>query len=251
MRHFIIVLLFASTCFAQERYYQEEFNFSVNIPEGWYHSLEEDWPESTKKILKRIYTSKTLLMFNPLNATPSEIPCIQIQGKVMEHSTTSQIIDHLKIDGEDKLVSSAEYLAKDTFGKKINGFQKVDTFYDYNSQNHRAIAKIVFKNPETGNLFVSARAKFIGARRAVDLRGYWTGQNPDEFWGLFNEFVDSFEFDPEAKVKIGIGGISQEVSDIKEISPEAGLRRIFKWGGIILGVLIVLGIFKSIFSSVS
>ncbi len=75
-------------------------------------------------------------------------------------------------------------------------------------------------------------------------RGYWKGDNPEEFEEIFDKVVNSFKFDSEAKPKGLLGAVSQEIKEISTLSKEQKSKRIWKWGGTILTILIIIGIVK-------
>ena len=234
MRFFTIVFLCAaSVCLAQESYHNEEFEFTIDIPLEWNISFEDAWTDEVKAYLEKLYTSKTLLMLNPLDTRPHEAPCIQISAqKVWGGIATRQAIAFVKRTGEKLLTVGAESLTKDLLGQKIKQYHKIDTFYDYYSSKKCAIIRILYQHNDHDIYFLSAMAKFAGPEKVVNFRGYWTGDTPEEFWEVFNETVNSFEFDRSVGNE---GFVSTVDSD-----------QILKWVGYILGISIVLGILKKL-----
>ena len=247
MRLYAFVFLFAaSACLAQETYHNEEYGFTIDIPSQWYSTDEDEWSDILKAKLKRSFSTKTLLLLNPSGVEPPKTPHIQIQGKELKKSTTSEAIAALKKNDGKGVVSAAKWTALRKIGKVIEQYDKIDSFYDYDSSRKLAIAKVLYKHKESGTFFIGAIAKRIGRQRVVDIRGYWKGDDPKEFWQVFTEVVDSFEFDPDAKPKGTIGAIAQEIKETGNLSAEKKFDRIWKWGGIILTISIILGFAKMI-----
>lgn len=241
----VITFLLASVCLAQETYHNEEFGFTIDIPSQWHLSLEDQWPDKVKAALEKHYSFKTLLIFNPSGGQVLRFPSILVQGETLKRTTTSEMIADLEKNGKERLTKFTEYMAKyDLLGKKINQYSVIDKFYDYDSSRYLAISKILYKHNEDGTYVLVAQAKFIGRKRVINLPCYWKGDNPDEFWDIFTELVDSFKFDPETTPKGGLGKITQEIKEVSELSDEQKFNRIWKWGGIILTISIILGFAK-------
>lgn len=243
MRNVLIVILCtASVCLAQENYYDDEFEFTIGIPSQWYATTENEWSGKVEGVLKKHYwSSKPLLILNTLDTEILNIPSIIVTGIKLERTTTFEAIADLKKNGHDRMISSAENIAKyDVLGKKIKQYRQIDTFYDYNSSRKFAVAKILYQHKDEDIYFLSAMVKFIGRQRVIDLRGYWSGVDPEEFWQVFTEVVDSFEFDQDAKPR----GILGEIKEISHLSKEQKFNRIWKWGGTILTISIILGFVK-------
>ena len=246
MRYIVIIFLCtAHVCSAQETYHNEEFGFIINIPSLWHISLEDEWTNKVEATLEQLYTSKSLCMLNPEGVAAPDVPCIIVFGQETEGVTTSEAIASVKKIGEKMLISCAESLAKQLLGKNIRQYQKVDTFYDYDSSKYLAKSRILYKhNYEENIYFMVARAKFVGLQRVVDFRGYWKGKRHEEFQNLFNEVIDSFDFDPDAKPKGVLDSVPQEIKEASNLSKEKTFNRIWKWGGIVLTIWIVLGVAK-------
>lgn len=248
MRHFTIVLLcFSSLCLAQEKYHNEEFGFTIEAPSGWQLRLEDEWSDKVKAVLKKHYfSSSNLLILNPSGTKTLNVPSIIVHGIKLKRTTTSEAIADLKKNGRNGMISSAENIARyDVLGKKINQYRKIDTFYDYNSSKNLAIAIILYQHEDEENThFMAATAKFIGLQRVIDFRGYWKGDDPEEFQKVFDEVINSFEFDQDAKPKGILGAVPQEIKEVGRLSKEQKFNRIWKWGGAILTISIILGFIK-------
>jgi len=239
MRNILIIFLFtASVCLAQESFHNDEFGFTIEMPVGWNISFENEWSNEVKDSLERVFDGKTLLMLNPSDVKAPKTPCIQVQGRKLQKTTTSEAINTLKHTGEEFMTYSAEYLAESLLGRNVNQYDKMDTFYDYDSSRKAAIAKILYQHKREDIYFLSARAKFIGLQRVIDFRGYWEGDDPESFWQTFNEVIDSFEFDQDARP----GGILGAAKEIGDMSKEQKFNLIWKWAGIILTISIIIGI---------
>jgi len=244
MRIFLIAILCTSSvCLAQETYHNEEFGFTINIPSKWYASFEEEWPDKLKNALELLYFTKKplLLMLNPLGTKIGKPPCIHIEGIRLKRKTTSEVIAILKRTGREKIKNEARAWAEILLGKKFYQYREIDTFYDYNSSRKLGIAKILYEHKINETYFLSAIATFVGRQRRVDFSGYLKGDNPEEFWQVFMEMVDSFEYDPDAAAKGGLGKITREIKEVGGLSKEQKFNRILKWGGIILTISIILG----------
>ena len=62
MRMFIIILLcFSSLCLAQEKYHNNEFGFTIEVPSGWHATFEDEWADEVRALLKKRYSFKTLV----------------------------------------------------------------------------------------------------------------------------------------------------------------------------------------------
>jgi len=228
MRNILIIFLCTgSVCLAQESYHNGEFGFTLEVPSGWNISFENEWSDKLKAALERAYATKTLLLLSPSDKKPHEMPLIQIQGKKLERMTTSEAIESIKEKHSKDMISSAQYTALAKLGPKMKQYRQKDTFYNYDSYRKFAIAKILYQHKYEDTYFLSAVAKFIGLQRVIDFRGYWKGDDPESFWQIFNEVVDSFEFDHDTVPK---GSISEPIT----------LRRVMKWGSIILTISIIL-----------
>jgi len=236
---FIFLLCISTVCLAQENYHNEEYGFSIDVPSQWHISFENEWTDEIKATLVKLYNSKTLLMLNPSGIKPADIPCIQIQGKFLENVTPSQVILLIKKTGAKQMPKDANYLAKDILGTKLEQYQQIDQFYNYNTSKNLAMAKVLYKRNNENVYFLSARAKFIGSQSVIDLRGYYDGNSPEQFWKVFNDVVDSFKFDK--------GAVSKKTSE--ELSYETGkkfiglISKLTTW---LLIVLIVLWILKKV-----
>ncbi len=235
MRYLIIFnLCIFSICLAQESFRNDEFGFALEVPVGWNISFENEWPDEVKDSLERLHESKTLLMLNPSGIKAPKAPCIQVQGRKLQKTTTSEAIKVLKETGKKYVTASARYLAQSLLGRNANQYNQIDTFYDYDSARKLAVAKILYQHKDRDIYFLSASAKFIGLQRVIDFQGYWKGDDPESFWQVFIGVTDSFEFDADAKPKWGIGDMSGE--------QKFGL--IWKLVGIILTISIIIGIVK-------
>jgi len=229
MRIFLIAILCTvSVCLAQESYHNDEFGFTIEVPAGWNISFEDQWSDEVKVFLEKLYSNKTLLVLNPPGVEIAKPPCVHVQGMQLKRKTTSEMIAYLKRYGKERLTKHTGYMAEDMLGRKINQYSRMDTFYNYDSSRKAAIAKILYKHNERGTYVLVTMAKFVGRRRVVDFSGYWKGDDPESFLPIFNEVVDSFEFDHDTAPK---GSISEPIT----------LRRVMKWGSIILTVSIILG----------
>jgi len=233
VRYVVIVFLCtASVCLAQETYHNEEFGFIIDTPSEWRVSLEDEWSDKVKTAFKLLYTSKPLCILYPSGIKTTDAPCIIVFGQKTREVTTPELIELIKNTGEKMLTSHAEDLAKGLLGKKFKQYREIDAFYDYNSSRELATASIFYKHNNEDNVyFIVARAKFIGLQRVIDFRGYWKGDDPDRFQAVFDEVIDSFDFDPEAKPS---GNLSKEQK----------FDRILKWGGTILTISIILGFIR-------
>lgn len=240
MRNILIIFLCtASVCLAQESCHNDEFGFTIDIPSGWYMTSENEWSDKVKKVLEKRYSSGNLLILNPSGIEPLRFPSIIVQGIKLKRTTTSEAIADLKNNGKERLTKHTGYMAKyDLLGKKINQYSKTDTFYNYDSSRKMAIAKILYEHNKEGTYVLVTMAKFIGRKRVVDFRGYWKGDDPEGFWQTFNEVIDSFEFDQDAKP----GGIFGEAKEFSDMSKKQKFNLIWKWGGIILTISIIIGI---------
>lgn len=228
MRIFLIAILCTvSVCLAQESCHNDEFGFTIEVPAGWNISFEDEWSDKVKEVLEKLYSNKTLLILNPPGVEIAKSPCVHVQGIKLKRKTTSEMIAYLKKNGKERLTKHTGYMAEDMLGRKINQYSKMDTFYNYDSSGKVAIAKILYEHNEEGTYVLVAMAKFVGRRRVVDFSGYWKGDDPESFWQAFNEVVDSFEFDHDTVPK---GLISEPIT----------LRRVMKWGSIILTISIIL-----------
>jgi len=226
----MFILLVPSIVIAQNEYHDDEFGFALSVPLKWQMSFEHQWSEKLKSFLKNRYSGHAVLMINPLGVEPSKNPCIQVHAKELVRTTTSEAITDLKKTGNEILMKSSKYLARDLLGRKSKKYKEIDKFYDYDSKKHLAIAKVLYQDNEGGTYALVARAKFIGLQRVVDFDGYWKGdENPEQFWGVFTQVIDSFEFDADAKPKGIIGSIPQEIKEISKLSREQKVSRIFKW----------------------
>lgn len=227
MRYLIIIFLcVTSVCLAQETYHNEEFGFTIDIPSEWHISFEDEWSDKVKIALEQLYLSKVLFMLNPSGVKAPDAPCIRAFGQ-MGGMKTHLRIAYVKKNGQRVLTSRMENAANEVLGQKIKQYRKIDTFYDYDSSRNLAIAKLIYKhNDEKNTHFVLTRAMFIGLQRVVNFQGYWKGVEPEEFWQVFREVVDSFRFEQDVKVK------------------EESFNRILKWGSIILTISIILGFVK-------
>jgi hypothetical protein len=243
----IFTLCAVSVCLAQERFHNDEFGFTLETPAGWTISFENEWSNEVKDSLERLYDGKTLLMLNPSGVKAPKAPCIQVQGKKLQKTTTSEAIGDLKETGEKQMPNSARYLAQSLLGGNASKYSQIDTFYNYNPTKKLAIAKILYQNKDDNTYFLSARAKFIGLQRVIDFRGYWKGENPEQFWQVFNKVINSCEFDQDAAPKGLITSVPQEIKEISNMSKPATPARIMKWVGGILGILIVAGVVKALF----
>ena len=238
MRYFIIFLLcITSVCLAQENYHDDEFSFNFEVPSGWNISFENEWPDKLKAALERAYATKTLLLLTPSDRKPSEMPLIQIQGKELKRTTTYEEIESIKKKHSKDMISSAEYTALAKLGLKRKQYRQIDTFYNYDSSRKFAIAKILYQHRNEDVYFLSAIAKFIGLQRVIDFRGYWRGEDPEEFWQVFNKVTDSFEYDKDAAAPFSSSFEGRNLS-------EKMLNKVIKWGGIILTISIILGLVK-------
>lgn len=237
MRFFIIIILcFSSLCLAQEKYRNDEFGFTMEIPPGWYASFRDDWPEKLKNNLEWLYLSKDplLLMLNPLNTEIAKFPCIHIQGVRLKIKTTSEVISHLKRNGRN---SSARAWAKDLLGKNFDQYHEVDVFSDYNSSKKLGISIITYEHKTNKDYFLVAIASFIGSQRRIEFNGFYKGDDPEEFKNVFTDVIDSFEFDADVAVKGGLRKTS-------ELSGEQKFKKIWKWTGWLLTASIILGFAK-------
>jgi len=243
MRIFLIAILCTSSvCLAQESCHNDEFGFTINIPSKWYASLEEEWPDKLKNALELLYFTKKplLLMLNPLGTEIGKAPCIHVEGIKLKRTTTSEAIAILERTGREKITNEARAWAEILLRKKFNQYREVDTSYDYNSSGKLGIAKILYEHKINETYFLSAIATFVGRQRRVDFSGYLKGDNPEEFWQVFTEVIDSFEFDPDAAPKGGLGKITEEIKGVGGLSKEQKFNRILKWGSIILTISIIL-----------
>lgn len=240
------ILIAGSICLAQEKYHNDEFGFTLEIPVGWNISLENEWSDEVKASLRRLYESKTLLMLNPSGVKALKTPCIQVQGKRLQRSTTSEAIADLKKTGKKYVTAGADYVAH-CFLSNIKQYNQADTFYDYDSSKKLAIAKILYQNKNDSTYFLSASATLVGLQRVIEFNGYWKGDDPESFWQIFNEVIDSFEFDKDTAPKGLITAVPQEIKEISKMSKPVTPARIMKWVGWILGILIIIGVIKTIF----
>jgi len=244
----VMIILFASSLtLAQDEYHDDEFGFTVNASAGWQISTEDQWPDKTKTFLKNYYVNKTILMINPLGIEPPKNPCIQIQGKKLDRTTTSEAIDHLKDKGKEAMIERAKSVAEDFLAKKLKEYSKIDEFYDYDSKRYLAIAKVVYKHNKDDTYALTARAKAIRLQRVIDFRAYWKGENPEDFWQVLTEVINSFNFDTDTTPKRGLGKITRDIKEVDNLSKEEKFSRIWEWAGIILTISIVLYVIKKLF----
>jgi hypothetical protein len=243
----IFILCSVSACLAQEKYHNDEFGFTLETPEGWNISFENEWSDEDKDSLKRLFEGKTLLMLNPSGVKAPKVPCIQVQGRKLERTTTSEAIADLKETGKKHVTYSAEYLAQSIFGKKIGQHNQIDTFYNYDSTKKLAIAKILYQNKNDNIYFLSVTGMFIGLQRVIEFNGYWKGENPEEFWQVFKKVVDSFAFDQDTAPKGLITSVPQEIKEVSNMPRPVASMRLMRWVGGIIGILIVAGVVKVVF----
>jgi hypothetical protein len=247
MRYIIvIVFLYAtSVCMAQERYYNEEFGFAFDIPSKWYITFEDELSDDAKKTLAELYWSENLLVLSPYGIDALEIPCILTQGRKSEESFNSKNISYFKRTSERKLTSSTEKMVDELLGERIEQYHRTDYFYDYDTSRNLAIVKIIYENNLNKDVhLVTAIATCIGgigSEAAIDFRGYWKGQYPEEFWNIFKGVVDSFEFDQDA---VAPKRTSEEIS---HETAKTVFRLIYKVCGSFFGLLIAIWILKKIF----
>lgn len=212
---FVFLLYVCSVCFGQDTYYNNEYGFTIVVPSQWHTSFDKEWSDEVKTKLIELYSSTTLLMLNPLNIKPADAPCIQIQGKMFTSEISpSQAILLIKKTGFKQLPKDANYLAKDILGTKFGRYRQIDQFYNYEDSKNLALTKMLYKKNDANIYFLSARAKFIGYRSMIDLRGYYDGNSPEQFWQTFKGVVDSFRFDK--------GTLPKQTSE--EISYETGQK---------------------------
>ena len=224
-----------SVCLAQETYHNEEFGFTVNIPSGWEMTTWDQLPDKTKTSLEKAL-QKSFLIIHLLDVEPPKNPCILVRGHEIRRGTTSGAISKFKKTGKEHMMKITKY-----FGKH---YQQVDSSYDYDPKRYVGVAKILYQHKNDDTYLLSTCAKFIGVERVVDFEGRWKGDDPEEFWQVFTEVIDSFELDPDATPKGGLGKITQEIKEVSELSDEQKFNRIWKWGGIILTISIILGFVK-------
>jgi len=243
----VFILIASSRCLAEEKYHNDEFGFTLEIPAGWYASFENDWPEDYKNTLKRIYEGKTLLVINPLGIKAPKPPCIQIRGRNIEKNTTNEVISSLEKTGKEHLTFGAEYIAKIRLGKNRVNYQQVDSFYNYDSEKKFAIAKILYKKNDENIYYLSASSMFVGLQRAIDIDGYSKNETVEEFWQIFTKLTDSFAYDKDTAPKGVITSLPQEIKEVSKMSkPEASMRFMKLTIGIIIGLLIIGVIIKAI-----
>ena len=246
MRKFVIIVILSvsSLAFAQDEYHDDEFGFTIDIPSQWYATSENEWSDEVKSDLKRS-GSNPILLINPSRINSLKPPCISVHGIKLKRTTTSEAIANFRKNGKEILNKSTKYSAMIALGPKFKEYSKIDLFYHYDSSRCMALAKKLYQhNYDRSNYFMAAMAKFIGRQRRVEFDGYSEGQEPDQFWQVFTEVIDSFEFDADAKPKGILGTVPQEIKEVSKLSSREMFKRVWKWIGIILPVLIVLGFVK-------
>lgn len=239
MRNLILLFLCATSfCLAQETYYNEEYRFTIDIPLNWDISLEDEWSDEIKTTLKGHYLSKAICILNPSDIEISSSPCIRVFGgsaKKKTHFRSNYIIQ----DGEKILTRSINNTVNEVIGDKIRLYRKVDSFYDYDSSKSLIMANILYKHVKEDSYFIVTGAMFFGRAKTINFQGFSLGNDHEEFWRLFKEVVNSY------KVKL----IRPKMTGSTEIEPDTKLteeksNQIWKWGGTIFGILVILGFVK-------
>lgn len=234
----LLVFCVTSFCLAQETYYNEEYRFTVDIPLNWDISLEDEWPEELKTTLKGYYLSKAICMLNPSGIEISSSPCIRVFGG-LEDGKSRFRSNYIIQNGEKILTRSINNTVNEVTGDKIKQYRKVDSFYDYDSSKSLIMANILYKHNKNDSYFIVTIAKFFGRAQSISFQGFSSGNDHEEFWQLFKEVVNSY------KVKL----IRPKTTDSTKIEQDAELQeeksnQIWKWGGAILGILVILGFVK-------
>jgi len=240
MRYFIVIIFcITSVCLAQETYHDEDYGFTIDIPSNWYISFDDEWPDEVKSALEQHYLSKALFMLSPLGVEVPYSPCIRVFGGIGTKNTNLRTT-YVEKNGKRMLTSKMKSMIDELLEGDVKQYHEIDTYYDYDSSKYLAIAKTLYKHNEESTYFMVTSAKFIGQPQGIDFQGYWAGIEHEEFWQVFSEVVDSYRF----------GQVSEVVDSLKfgtePKSKEEVVNQIWKWGGIILTISIILGFTKKL-----
>ncbi len=246
MRKFVLIVILSvsSLAFAQDEYHDDEFGFTIKAPSGWNITFKDQLSAKGKESLKKAFSNEVLLMIHPPDTEPPKNPCILFNCRKLVRTTTSEAIADLKKLGNEALMKSTRFLGWMLLGRKEKQYTEIDEFYDYDSSLYRAVSKVLYQHNQDGSYALCAKAKFIGLQRVTSFSAYWKGDDPEEFWQVFTEVIDSFEFDDDARPKGILGTVPQEIKEVSKLSSQEMFKRVWKWIGIILPVLIVLGFVK-------
>ncbi|HEG44278.1 MAG TPA: hypothetical protein ENH94_09540 [Phycisphaerales bacterium] len=240
MRYFMVIIFcITSVCLAQETYHDEEYGFTIDIPSNWYISFDDEWSDELKTTHEQHYLSDVLFVLNPLDVEIADSPCIRAFAGLAKKTTRFGFNAFIQ-RGESVLTRSMRQTADMVLGEKIKQYREINVFYDYEPAKRLAIAKILYKHNSDNTFFMVTRAKSFGQTQSINFQGFSSGVDHEDFWQVFSEVVDSYRF----------GQVSEVVDSLKfgtePKSKEEVLNQIWKWGGIILTISIIIGVAKKL-----
>ena len=209
-------------------YSNEELDFSIDIPSGWTINLQDQWPEEFKGDLQKHFIRQPLFILKPSDVDISD-SCIMVFGKKIDSKRPGIAKALFDQNAEKTMTSDTD--AKRILGEEINNYRKIDTYYYHEPTTNLYTANVIYEHEnEKNTTFITVEATFLKSQKRITLQGYSKSINPEEYWTNFQNVVDSVQF--------GIKDFAAE---------QLTFDGIWKWAGIVLTVLIVLGILKMLF----
>lgn len=239
-----LIFVFVSNTFSKD-YINEQYGISFSLPDDWkvvgYKDLS---PEKQQRLKKNYKQSQTLAICGIKRPDRWNRTTVIIQYQNFKDIGFRDAIRELKSDhGKKMMISLAKLLALDTIGGRLQFYHIVESHSDFDNDRSMAFGKIYYQNRDKSD-FVAMVSKLLVQDGIVTLQSFSLGTEVDTFEETIGEIIDSFGFDPDAKPKGGIGKITQEMKETGKLSGHQKLKRVLKWGSIILTVLIILGFVK-------
>ncbi len=239
-----LIFIFVSNAFSKD-YINEQYGISFNLPDDWKVVDYEDLsPEKQQRLKENYKQSQTLVICGIKRPDRWNRTTVIVQYQNFKDIGFRDAIRELKSEhGKTMMISLAKLLALDTVGGRLRSYHIVESDSDFDNDRSMAFGKVYYQDRDKSD-FVAMVFKLLVKDGIVTLQSFSFGTEVDTFEETIGEIIDSFEFDPDAKPKGVLGSVPQEIKDVSNLSKEKTFNRIWKWGGIVLTIWIVLGLAK-------
>lgn len=222
-------------------YINEEYGIHFVLPGNWKVIDFIDLPLEKQKKLNRItrpFNTLSISSYKEENGQDSSQ--IIIQYRKFENSTFEKAKRFIQTEhGKELLITSAKGHVEES--QKIKLYKVVETESDFVNSANRGYAIVHYESNGRPDL-IGMVVKILVKDGVVNLRCFARGSETGEFVDTVNNIADSFQYN-------GYGFSQGTVfsDDDEAYSDEQTAKQIWKWGGILLTVSIILGFIKMLF----
>lgn len=243
----ILILSLVTTVFGKS-YDNDEYGIHFTLPDHWEVIDFESLPLEKQQGLNRLYRPfKTLAICKLKDQSNLLLSQVIIQYRGFEKVTFSEAKKYIQSqDAEKRMITSAEINVSDVIGRDIKKYRLVETKCDFVKSANGLYGIVRYEGNDTLKV-IGAEVKFLCIDGWVNLCCFSRGSEADRFVDTVNEIADSFQYDDNVLEGREISDEVSESSASDNYVRKQTFKAIWKWGGIILIISIVVGILKMLF----